>query len=195
MTIFIFLGGVRHGVYNREGSRGKMGAGIRMVTLYCKEGRIVGVVKKGNMWLIPADAPKPEDRRRKKASIQAEQEAAAGRYNDVYEPSQQEDHWPFQSLYENKDLFAEIVKHFPYPMHICAPDGTMLLANEAYLKFAKISNPERLYKKHNILQNSNLERWGIKDFTVRAFQEKLCTPSMSRCRIRRSFIVWEMIRR
>ena len=27
MTIFIFLGGVRHGVYNREGSRGKMGAG------------------------------------------------------------------------------------------------------------------------------------------------------------------------
>jgi AraC-like DNA-binding protein len=148
----------------------KWGLGIRMVTLYCKEGRIVGVVKKGNMWLIPADAPKPEDRRRKKASIQAEQEAAAGRYNDVYEPSQQEDHWPFQSLYENKDLFAEIVKHFPYPMHICAPDGTMLLANEAYLKFAKISNPERLYKKHNILQNSNLERWGIKDFTVRAFQ-------------------------
>jgi hypothetical protein len=150
----------------------KWGLGIRMVTLYCKEGRIVGVVKKGNMWLIPADAPKPEDRRRKKASIQAEQEAAAGRYNDVYEPSQQEDHWPFQSLYENKDLFAEIVKHFPYPMHICAPDGTMLLANEAYLKFAKISNPERLYKKHNILQNSNLERWGIKDFTVRAFQGK-----------------------
>lgn len=93
--------------------------------------------------------------------------------NDIYELYEQrksENLWPFKSLYENKDLFIEIVKHFPYPMHICAPDGTMLLANEAYLKFAKISNPAKLYKKHNILQNPNLERWGIKDFTVRAFQ-------------------------
>jgi AraC-like DNA-binding protein len=148
----------------------KWGLGIRMVTLYCTEGRIAGVVKKGNLWLIPEDAPKPEDRRRKKASIQEEKEPAAGKDNDVYEPNKHENARSFQSLYENKDLFIEIVKHFPYPMHICAPDGTMLLANEAYLKFAKISNPERLYKKHNILQNPNLERWGVKDFTVRAFQ-------------------------
>ncbi|WP_276624527.1 helix-turn-helix domain-containing protein [Syntrophomonas wolfei] len=148
----------------------KWGLGIRMVTLYCTEGRIAGVVKKGNLWLIPEDAPKPEDRRRKKASIQEEKEPAAGKDNDVYETNKHENARSFQSLYENKDLFIEIVKHFPYPMHICAPDGTMLLANEAYLKFAKISNPERLYKKHNILQNPNLERWGVKDFTVRAFQ-------------------------
>ena len=148
----------------------KWGLGIRMVTLYCTEGRIAGVVKKGNLWLIPEDAVKPEDRRRKKASIQEEKEPAAGKDNDVYEPNKHENARSFQSLYENKDLFIEIVKHFPYPMHICAPDGTMLLANEAYLKFAKISNPERLYKKHNILQNPNLERWGVKDFTVRAFQ-------------------------
>ena len=148
----------------------KWGLGIRMVTLYCTEGRIAGAVRKGNLWLIPEDAAKPEDRRRKKASIQEEKEPAAGKDNDVYEPNKHENAWPFQSLYENKELFVEIVKHFPYPMHICAPDGTMLLANEAYLKFAKISNPERLYKKHNILRNPNLERWGIKDFTVRAFQ-------------------------
>ena len=148
----------------------KWGLGIRMVTLYCTEGRIAGAVRKGNLWLIPEDAAKPEDRRRKKASIQEEKEPAAGKDNDVYETNKHENARSFQSLYENKDLFIEIVKHFPYPMHICAPDGTMLLANEAYLKFAKISNPERLYKKHNILRNPNLERWGIKDFTVRAFQ-------------------------
>jgi AraC family transcriptional regulator len=57
-------------------------------------------------------------------------------------------------------------------MHICAPDGTMLLANEEYLRFAKITNPERLYKKHNILDNPNLERWGIKDFVLRAFRSE-----------------------
>jgi AraC family transcriptional regulator len=149
----------------------KWGLGIRIVTLYCAEGRIKGAVKKGNLWLIPEDAVRPEDRRRKRAPIQEGKEPPVSR--DIYDPYEQvkhEDPWPFQSLYENKDLFVQTVKHFPYPMHICAPDGTMLLANEEYLKFAKITNPERLYKKHNILLNPNLERWGVKDFVLRAFQ-------------------------
>lgn len=149
----------------------KWGLGIRIVTLYCTEGRIDSAVKKGNLWLIPVDAAKPEDRRRKKAPIQQEKETAVCKdVYDLYKQRKHENSWPFESLYENKELFAQIIKHFPYPMHICAPDGTMLLANEEYLKFAKISNPERLYKKHNILLNPNLERWGIKDFVLRAFQ-------------------------
>ena len=37
----------------------------RIITL-CIEGRIDGVIKKGKMWLIPADAKKPADARRKK---------------------------------------------------------------------------------------------------------------------------------
>ncbi len=40
----------------------------RIVTL-CIEGRIDGVIKKGKMWLIPADAQKPADARRKKGKI------------------------------------------------------------------------------------------------------------------------------
>lgn len=36
----------------------------RMVTIYCKEGRIDGAIKKGNLWLIPEDADKPEDNRK-----------------------------------------------------------------------------------------------------------------------------------
>ncbi len=149
----------------------KWGLGIRVVTLYCTEGRIDGAVKKGNLWLIPEAAVSPMDRRQRKSPILAEKDPALG--DDVYALYEQAKHetvWPFQSLYENKELFAQIVKHFPYPMHICAPDGTMLLANEAYLKFAKITNPERLYKKHNILLNPVLERWGVKDFVLRAFQ-------------------------
>lgn len=149
----------------------KWGLGIRIVTLYCTEGRIDGAVKKGNLWLIPEDAVRPEDRRRKKTTIQEEKEPAVSKdIYDLYEQRKHEDPYPFQSLYENKELFAQIVKHFPYPMHICAPDGTMLLANDEYLKFAKISNPERLYKKHNILLNPDLERWGVKDFVLQAFQ-------------------------
>ncbi len=43
----------------------KWGVGSRMVTLYCVAGRIEGAQKKGNLWLIPKDAPKPADGRRK----------------------------------------------------------------------------------------------------------------------------------
>jgi len=36
----------------------------RRVTKLCTEGRIAGAFIKGNTWLIPADAEKPEDPRR-----------------------------------------------------------------------------------------------------------------------------------
>lgn len=171
VDIYIFSGGgvVEYMTIKEAGE--KWGLGIRVVTLYCTEGRIRGAVKKGNLWLVPKDAVKPEDRRRKRASVQVEKEPAmpVDMY-DLYQQRKQGGPWPFKSLYENKELFIKIIKHFPYPMHICAPDGTMLLANEDYLKFAKISNPDKLYNKHNILLNPNLERWGVKDFIMQAFQ-------------------------
>lgn len=37
----------------------------RMVTHYCVAGRIKGAIKKGNLWLVPADEEKPVDRRYK----------------------------------------------------------------------------------------------------------------------------------
>lgn len=39
------------------------GVSDRMINYYCAEERIKGAVKKGNLWLIPSDAQKPEDRR------------------------------------------------------------------------------------------------------------------------------------
>jgi len=43
----------------------KWGISGRMVTYYCVDGRIDGVMRKGNMWLIPADTEKPADKRYK----------------------------------------------------------------------------------------------------------------------------------
>lgn len=43
----------------------KWGITARMVTVHCVNGRINGAFKKGNLWLIPADAERPEDRRKK----------------------------------------------------------------------------------------------------------------------------------
>lgn len=48
----------------------KWGVTARMVNNYCLAERIPGAVKKGNLWLIPADAEKPEDKRYKKFSKQ-----------------------------------------------------------------------------------------------------------------------------
>jgi hypothetical protein len=41
----------------------KWGITDRMVNYYCSAGRIKGAVKKGNLWLIPADNEKPLDGR------------------------------------------------------------------------------------------------------------------------------------
>ncbi|MCI8692672.1 MAG: helix-turn-helix domain-containing protein [Lachnospiraceae bacterium] len=43
----------------------KWGISSRMVTVYCNENRIPGAIKKGNLWLIPDNAEKPEDLRKK----------------------------------------------------------------------------------------------------------------------------------
>lgn len=40
----------------------------RMVNYYCTAGRIKGAVKKGNLWLVPGDAEKPADGRKKGAT-------------------------------------------------------------------------------------------------------------------------------
>lgn len=41
----------------------------RRVQLLCEEGRIQGAFKISNVWVIPKDAPKPEDRRKTKKKV------------------------------------------------------------------------------------------------------------------------------
>lgn len=43
----------------------RWGISDRRVLQYCNAGRIPGAVKKGDLWLIPADAEKPKDGRYK----------------------------------------------------------------------------------------------------------------------------------
>lgn len=43
----------------------KWGISARRVNKYCNEGRIYGAKKLDWMWMIPSDAKKPEDRRKK----------------------------------------------------------------------------------------------------------------------------------
>lgn len=43
----------------------KWGVSPRMINYYCSAGRIKGAEKKGTVWLIPEDAEKPLDGRKK----------------------------------------------------------------------------------------------------------------------------------
>ena len=42
----------------------KWGISRRRVTTLCREGRVEGAILRGNTWLIPEDAQKPDDIRR-----------------------------------------------------------------------------------------------------------------------------------
>jgi hypothetical protein len=42
----------------------KWGITSRMVNYHCVAGRIEGAQKIGNMWVVPKDAPKPDDGRK-----------------------------------------------------------------------------------------------------------------------------------
>lgn len=47
----------------------KWGISGRMVTYHCVAGRIPDVIRKGNMWLIPANAEKPKDKRKNETKM------------------------------------------------------------------------------------------------------------------------------
>lgn len=44
----------------------------RRVTTLCREGRIEGAILRGNTWLVPDDAKKPDDPRRVRKMVQAD---------------------------------------------------------------------------------------------------------------------------
>ena len=47
----------------------KWGISPRRVRILCAEGKIEGVIRKGNLYMVPADAQKPADGRFSKPSI------------------------------------------------------------------------------------------------------------------------------
>lgn len=50
----------------KEASK-KWGITPRQINYLCSDGRIPGAIKMATIWLIPKDAEKPADKRRKKA--------------------------------------------------------------------------------------------------------------------------------
>ena len=150
------------------------GIGTRIITVYCVRRRIEGAIKRGNLWLIPKNAEKPFDNRRKKVILQ-ERENASKLKSDVIGSFDQ----VITALSQNKDLFAQIFKQFPFPLTISVPDGTIIFANDSFLDFAKVKNTDNFFGKYNVFIHSDLEGWGIKDLMTRAFKgEVVYAPNL-----------------
>ena len=47
----------------------RWGISARRVRILCAEGRIDGVIRKGNLYMIPAEAPRPSDGRNHRAPV------------------------------------------------------------------------------------------------------------------------------
>ncbi len=62
-----------NGLTTKEAAE-KWGVTPRQVQLVCAKGRIPGALRFGHAWLIPVDAPKPLDDRRKNVKIEKETE-------------------------------------------------------------------------------------------------------------------------
>ena len=61
----------------------KWGISARRIRVLCAEGKIPGVIRKGNLYMIPENAPKPLDGRRTRAGVLAEVEAKRERLNTL----------------------------------------------------------------------------------------------------------------
>lgn len=136
----------------REASE-KWGISIRRVQHLCSHAMIPGAVRLGRILAIPKDVEKPGD----------------GRYK-VNKKGQNSIAQSFSSLYGNEELSQRIVEYFPFPVQVFTPDGTAILTNEAFLEVFKIPDKDMVNGKYNILQEPDLEKWGIKEYLLRAFQ-------------------------
>ncbi len=126
------------------------GISIRQVQNLCKAGRIPNAVRFGREWAIPEHAKRPHDKRR------------IATCHDRAVPVS----YPSSACAE---LFQDIIRHCPYPVHIAAVDGSLIEANEAFYAFFQVHDSESLYSKYNILLDPDLAKWGIKEYLQRAF--------------------------
>ncbi len=155
----------------------KWGLGSRIVTLYCSEGRIKGAVKKGNLWLIPKDTPKPDDGRRKKTRILRETVDGACEKDDLKPKEDTQDSFvaPFVSPNAHEAMLSKIIEFFPYPIQVYTPDGMMVLTNEACLRVMHIPSKDHIVGSFNILKDPVIDQWGehVRAQIARSFQGEL----------------------
>jgi AraC-like DNA-binding protein len=76
----------------------------------------------------------------------------------------------FQSMFGKEELLEKIVELFPYPIQVAAPDGVLILMNEAFLRTFKVPDKDLVIGKYNLLNDIFIENGGLKEYVSRAFR-------------------------
>lgn len=119
------------------------GVSARRVQLLCNKGLLRGIAKLGESWIIPKDAAKPSDSRYKCNKEKQTDIAKACR-----------------SLADKESVLAKIIEFFPYPLHIYAQDGTLVLTNRACLNVMHIPSKDKIVGVFNVLKDPIIDLWG-----------------------------------
>lgn len=136
----------------REASE-KWGISVRRVQYLCSHDKIPGAAWLGKALAIPKSADKPRDGRYR---------AAGKKLGDACHS--------FQLPSLNGELFQSIVQFFPYPIQVYTPDGTVIYTNEAFLKVFKIQDKDKINGRYNLLKDSAVDKFGIKESLLSAIQ-------------------------
>lgn len=83
----------------------KWSVSSRMAAYYCETGRIAGAVKKGKVWLIPADAEKPADRRYSTKAVESAVDRETG--GEPYSISEAEQEG-IAAIYHTGDVYHHL---------------------------------------------------------------------------------------
>lgn len=114
----------------------KWGISPRRVRVLCEEGKIPGVVRKGNLYMIPSNASKPFDGRKKSISLLGEIEAKRRRLSEMR---------PLTAG-EVKQLQDEFMVEFTYNSN--AIEGNTLTLKETAMVLAGITIDQKPLKDH-----------------------------------------------
>jgi AraC family transcriptional regulator len=75
-----------------------------------------------------------------------------------------------QTLYENKELLAQLIESFPFSIQIYDPNGTSILVNKAMLSHFKVIDPSLIIGKYNIFKDPDILSSGFVHLVKRAFR-------------------------
>ena len=114
----------------------KWGISTRRVRVLCAEGKIPGVIRKGNLYMIPANALKPIDGRRSRAGVLAEIELKKARLHELR---------PLTPG-EVKRLHDEFMVEFTYNSN--AIEGNTLTLKETAMVLAGMTIDQKPLKDH-----------------------------------------------
>jgi AraC-like DNA-binding protein len=130
----------------------KWGVSIRRIQYLCKHDLIPNTVRFAKVWGIPKESKKPID----------------GRYK-VHEKKHKHIEQFFEAASVNNDMFRKIIEFFIYPIQVFKADGASVMINDAFVNVFKIKDRNSFIDNFNILTNPNIEKWGIKNHLLKAF--------------------------